>query len=294
MKISRRDFLKWALALGITLKLGKDITESNILKAAESDAPVIWLQGSGCTGCTISSLNVTNPTTIDDVLLNKISMKYNNSITAATGSMAFEALEEAAINYSGEFILIIEGAIPSGDKEYYCTIGHQDGSELTMLAAAKKYAALAQYVVAAGTCAAFGGISAAAPNNTNCVSVSNAVAGLTKNPVINLPACPVHPTVLIQTVVNLILTGLPTLDSSNRPTTYYSQAVHRNCPRRSATTVNVGEVGCYRNVGCKGPSTMYGSCPTLKWNDGKGFCITANYPCIGCSNSNFPTSPLTV
>jgi hydrogenase small subunit len=293
MKISRRDFIKWAIALGITVKLGKDLTESDLLNAAETDPPVIWLQGAGCTGCTMATLNVTNPTTIDDVLLNKVSMKYNNSITAASGSMAFGYLDESATKYSGSYILIVEGAVPSGTRENYCTIGNLNGTEISMLAALKKYGPLAKYVISAGTCASFGGVSAASPNNTSCITVASALSGLTKNPVINLPGCPVHPTVLIQTVVNLILTGMPTLDSSSRPTAYYSNTIHSTCPRKGTTSASVGTVGCYRNSGCKGQNT-YNVCSSLKWDGGKSFCVEANYPCNGCAGTSFPTNPLTV
>ena len=54
------------------------------------------------------------------------------------------------------------------------------------------------------------------------------------NPVINLPGCPVNPTVLVQTLLDLILTGMPTLDTNNRPTKFYGKTVHATCPRRGA------------------------------------------------------------
>ncbi|HEY8890628.1 MAG TPA: hypothetical protein VIM70_10265 [Clostridium sp.] len=30
----------------------------------------------------------------------------------------------------------------------------------------------------------------------------------------------------------------------------------------------------------------------MKWNNGQSWCMNVNYPCIGCSNPNFPTNPL--
>jgi hydrogenase small subunit len=113
MKITRRDFLKWSVAASVALKLTGDIDKINTVLAADTDPPIIWLQGAGCTGCTVSMLNVTNPTTIDNVLTNKVSLKYSSTISTAAGETAMKALEDAANQYNGQFILVIEGAIPS-------------------------------------------------------------------------------------------------------------------------------------------------------------------------------------
>lgn len=292
MKLSRRDFLKWTVAAAAALKINFDLDQMNTVLAAETDPPVIWLQGSGCSGCTISTLNVTNPTTIDQVLLNKISMKYNSTIMAAAGETAMQALENAANRYSGQFILVVEGAIPSGTKKHYCTIGELNGVELTMEDAVLRYGPKAKFVVAAGTCSSFGGVAAAAPNNTGCVSARTLLSGKTSNPVINLSGCPVHPTVLVQTLIDLILTGLPSLDRNNLPSKYFGAGIHNNCPRRGTSIVSqAGVLGCYKSVGCKGPSTK-ASCPSMKWNNGQSWCVQSNYPCIGCTDPTFPANPI--
>ncbi|GIM28090.1 iron hydrogenase [Clostridium polyendosporum] len=292
MKISRREFLKWSVATAIALELEFDMSRVNTVLAAETDPPVIWLNGSGCSGCTISMLNVTNPTTIDDVLLNKISMKYNTTIMTSAGESAMQALENAATQYNGQFILVVEGAIPTGENGNYCIIGEQNGTPLTMQQAVLKYGPMAKYVVSAGTCASFGGVPAAAPNATSCTTAKSLLSGKTANPVINLSGCPVHPTVMIQTLLNLILTGMPQLDSYNRPTQYYNSQIHSNCPRRGKTQVSQpGIYGCYRAIGCKGPGCS-NVCPSMKWNNGVNWCIGSNYPCIGCANPTFPTNPL--
>lgn len=157
MKISRRDFLKWSVAAGVALNIEFDLTNVNTVLAAETDPPIIWIQGAGCSGCTISTLNVTNPATIDDVLLNKISMKYNSTIMTAAGDLAMQTLDQSATQYKDQFILVIEGAIPTGASGNYCIIGEVNGVPLTMQQAVLKYGPMAKYVVAAGTCASFGG-----------------------------------------------------------------------------------------------------------------------------------------
>ncbi|AGK96871.1 hydrogenase small subunit [Clostridium pasteurianum] len=292
MKISRRDFLKWSVATAVALNLDLDMGKVNTVLAAETDPPVIWLNGAGCSGCTISTLNVTNPTTIDDVLLNKISLKYDTTLMTQSGDSAIQTLDQAANTYNGQFILVVEGAVPTGASGNYCIIGEQNGSPLTMQQAVLKYGPMAKYVVSAGTCAAFGGVSAASPNSTSCQSVETLLSGQTANPVINLSGCPVHPTVMVQTLLNLILTGMPALDSQNRPTQYYGTALHFNCPRRGTGSAGQpGVYGCYKSIGCKGPGCE-NVCSTMQWNNGVSFCTISNYPCIGCANSTFPTNPL--
>lgn len=295
MKISRRDFLKWSAAVAAALKLNLDMDKLNTVIAAESDPPVIWLQGAGCSGCTISLLNVTNPTTIDDVLLNKISMKYDSTIMTSAGETAMQALENAANQYNGQFILVIEGAIPTGTKKDYCIIGEQNGTHLSMLDALNKYGPMAKYVVAAGTCSSFGGVAAASPNNTSCSPVKTVLSGKTKNPVVNLPGCPAHPTVMVQILLDLILTGMPTLDSNSRPTKYFAKYVHATCPRREGSDASaIGQPGCYEHFGCMGVYCN-APCVSTKWNNGVNWCIgSANYPCIGCTKPAFPTNPLNI
>jgi len=292
MKISRRDFIKWSVAAAVALNVEFNLDNVNNVLAAETDPPIIWLQGSGCSGCTISMLNVTNPTTIDNVLLNKISMKYNSTLMTASGDPAMQTLDQSATQYSGQFILVVEGAVPTGANGNYCVIGEVNGTHLTMQQAVLKYGPMAKYVVAAGTCASFGGVSAAGANATGCLSASSILSGKTVNPVVNLPGCPVHPTVLIQTLLDLILTGMPSLDTNKRPTKFFGTKIHSVCERKSAAKVKQpGVYGCYRSIGCLGPSCQ-NVCASMKWNNGQAWCIGVNHPCIGCSNPNFPTNPL--
>jgi len=291
MKISRRDFLKWSVAAAVALNIDLDMDRVNTVLAAETDPPVIWLNGSGCSGCTISTLNVTNPTTIDNVLSSKISLKYDTTLMTAAGNTAMQTLEECANTYKGQFILVVEGAVPTGASGTYCIIGEQNGSPLTMEQAVLKYGPMAKYVVAAGTCASFGGVSGAS-SATGCKSVSKVLSGKTTNPVTNLSGCPVHPTVMVQTLLDLILTGAPAVDSNNRPTKYYGTTIHKKCERNGTGHVKQpGVYGCYKEVGCKGPICS-NVCPSMKWNNGVSFCIAANQPCMGCANPAFPTNPL--
>ena len=66
--------------------------------------------------------------------------------------------------------------------------------------------------VAIGTCAAFGGLPAAAPNPTGALSVADAVPGLRN--LINMPACPANGENLAALIVYYVTFGrLPELDA---------------------------------------------------------------------------------
>jgi len=290
MKINRRDFLKWAVAASVALNLDLDMDKLNIVLAADTDPPVIWLEGSTCAGCTISFLNVTKPTTVDNVLTTKISLKYNAAVSAKSGESAMQAIDKAASTYKGQFILVVEGAIPTAANGEYCILGEVNNDPLTMKEAVLKYGPMAKYVVAAGTCASFGGISATAPNTPQCSSAESVLKG-TSVPIVNLPSCPVNPTILVQTLLDLILTGVPSLTTNKTPTKYYEATIHSTCPRKGTTEGKIGETGCLGGVGCNGPKTS-AYCVSSKWNNGINWCIGTNSPCIGCANPTFPTNPL--
>lgn len=291
MQINRRDFMKWATASAVALGLdpwhfGK-IEEA---LAATTSPPVLWLQGAACTGCSISLMNVTNPT-IDDVLLNKISMKYHPNLSTAAGDLAVSSIIDSSNANNGAFILCVEGGIPTGANGSCCVIGDRNGTNWTMLSALNELGPKAKYVVAVGTCAAYGGV--VKPSTyTSVKTVKDVLAGKTRNPIINLPGCPAHPNTIVGTLITLLTTGMPSLDSDGRPRAYYPNSIHEKCPRRETNEANsVGVYGCYEEVGCKGPDTFM-QCPQVKWNNGVNWCIDANMACIGCAAKSFPQSPL--
>lgn len=291
MKISRRSFLKWcttsAAALGLT-KVQLDKLET-IVMAAETTPPVIWLQGAGCSGCSISLLNSIEETTIDDLLINKISMKYHHNIMTASGDLAISAIDETVSQHDGKFILVVEGSIPTEDNGIHCVLTEKNGEPWTMLDAVKELGAKASYVIAAGTCASFGGIAKVTPNPTGVKRLDREILVGATNTIINLPGCPVHPYTLTKTIIDLLLYGMPNLDSEGRPLEYYGDKVHRICPRRGHGTgqsSRLGESGCFKTQGCQGPQT-YNNCPTRKWNNKVNWCIESGQPCIACASNEF-------
>ncbi len=189
---TRRDFLKWssrsAGALGLSqvglFQLGQALE-------AESSPPLIWLHGSSCSGCSIAALNAVAPTTFGDLLLNRVSVKYDGLLMAGGGDLAIRTMDSAAQANDGRFILIVEGGIPTAERGRYCIIGERDGVPITLLDAVNQLGPRASRVLAVGTCASYKGVAGAGDNWTGVAALSDVLAGKLAKPVINVPGCPV-------------------------------------------------------------------------------------------------------
>jgi hydrogenase small subunit len=292
MKITRRDFLKFcgasAAALGLS---GTDMLRLREVLADPNAPPVIWLQGSACTGCSVSFLNListTAPPTVADVLTNSINLIYHPNLMALAGDSAVAEVEKAY--HDGGYLLAIEGGVPTKFKGNACWAWNYNGEDVTFQDAVVDLSSRAAGILCIGTCASFGGIPAAPPNPTGIKSVK-AVTGKTT---INIAGCPVHPNWVAWTVVQLLLGTSITLDSFGRPQQLFpGYMVHDACWRRSkydaglkAQSFGMDDL-CLKDLGCRGPETI-AICPLSGWNGGVNWCIDANAPCLGCTSSTFP------
>lgn len=244
----------------------------------------IWLEVTGCSGNIISLLDAADPDAVF-FLKEMVNLTYNNSIMAEEGERAFE---EFLKTLETEFILFVDGAVAQKNNGNYNIIAKYKGQNVTALEAVKMAGEKAKYVLAVGTCASSGGISAARPNPSECVSVSTVL----KREVINLPGCPCNPDWVIGTLAHIITKGRPELDDKNRPILFYGVTIHDRCPRRSffdkgIFATKLGEEECMFKLGCRGPVTRT-DCPTRKWNGRVNWPIGDNTPCIGCANLAFP------
>jgi [NiFe] hydrogenase small subunit len=286
--ISRRDFMKYCTTLTATMGLSSVYVSKVAAALANAPRPpVVWLALAECTGCAESALRTMYPW-IDTLVLDIISLDYHETIMAPSGEAAEKSLHDCVTKNAGKFILIVDGAVPTGDNGNFGTVAGK-----TMLETVKEIAPKALAVISIGTCASYGGLPAAAPNPTQAKSVSE-VTGIKT---LNIPGCPPNPINLVGTIVNFLLFGkLPTLDDKGRPLFAYGQLIHDQCPRRShfeagefVTNFNSEEARkgyCLYQVGCKGPDT-YNNCPLVKFNDGTSWPVQAGHPCIGCSEPNF-------
>ena len=119
---SRRDFLKYctimAASMGLPLSAGERIAEAI---TSPKRPPVIWISGQGCTGCTESLLRASHPT-LDTLILDLISLDYNETLNAGSGRQAEEFMERSVEENEGKFVLVVEGAVPTKDGGVYCQI----------------------------------------------------------------------------------------------------------------------------------------------------------------------------
>jgi hydrogenase small subunit len=189
----------------------------------------------------------------------------------------------------GNYILIVDGSIPTGASGACCTAGGRS-AEATLREAAQG----ARAILAVGTCASFGGIPFAAPNPTNAWPVT-AIVG--DKPIINVSGCPPIPEVITGTLLQFVTTGkVPDLDENLRPKAFFGNSIHDRCYRRpffdagmfAKTFDDEGARNgwCLYELGCKGPTT-YNACATLKWNGGTSFPIESGHGCLGCSEPDF-------
>ncbi len=244
----------------------------------------IWLEATGCSGNIISLLDATDPDAIF-FLRKMVNLTYNNSIMAQEGERAFE---EFLRTLETEFILLVDGAVSLKKDGNYNIVAKYKEKDITALDAVKMAGEKAKYVLAVGTCASSGGISAARPNPSESVSISTVL----QREAINLPGCPCNPAWVIGTLAHIITRGRPELDTQNRPILFYGVTIHDRCPRRSFFDKGIfarklGEETCMFKLGCRGPVTRT-DCPTRKWNGRVNWPIGDNTPCIGCANFAFP------
>ncbi len=277
---------------GCPLAKGKEITAGRLTKdvlkmvktQSISKMNAIWLEVTGCSGNIISFMNSDTPNLYEN-LTGIVNLKYSNMLMGEEGEFAFERFLETL---DTEFILIVDGAISTKDNGAYNIIASYYGKKITALEAVYMAGEKAKYVLAAGTCASYGGISAASPNPAGCVSVPD----LLERPVIRLPGCPCHPDWVVGTLAHLIGYGEPALDEDRRPVFLYGITIHDGCTRRGffvneIFARNFGESGCMYQIGCRGPVTL-ADCPMRKWNGYVNWPVGDNSNCIGCTHRNFP------
>jgi len=292
--ISRRTFLQFCSSLMIAAPFGLAITGKKTPEEVADGLgkvirpPVIWLHFQDCTGCTETLLRTSHPD-LSDLILNIISLEYCETLMAAAGRQAEEALEEAVANYSGKYVCIVEGSIPTRDGGVYMKLAGRPAIEVLADVAGKAAA-----IVAIGSCAAWGGIPSADPNPTGAVGVADLLPGKT---IANIPGCPPNPYTLLGVLLQFAESGtLPELDKERRPKFAFDRTIHDHCPRRAHFDAGrfvkqFGDEGhregwCLYELGCKGPDTHAG-CSTRHFNEIPDvWPIGIGAPCVGCTEKS--------
>jgi hydrogenase small subunit len=288
--VSRREFVSFCGLMASVLALPSSAAGRIATALQEERRPsVIWMEFQSCTGNSESFLRASRPTAAE-IILDTLSVDYNELIMAAAGHQADEVLERTIEENRGAYIAVIEGSIPTGENGAYCVIGGRSALDL-----AREVCENAGATIAIGTCAAYGGIPAAAPNPTRALGVAGAVPRARN--LINLPACPANAENLTALIVYHLTFGRwPELDRYRRPLFAYGKTIHDNCERRAHFDAGQyveqwGDQGhrrgyCLYKLGCKGP-VAYQNCPNVRWNEGTNWPIGCGHPCIGCAEPDF-------
>jgi len=286
---SRRDFLQFCAWLGAAAGLEASAV-GQVVHALETKPrlPVVWFHFQECTCCSESFIRSSHPI-VSDIILDKLSLDYTETLQAAAGKQAEEALHATMTKHMGEYLMLVEGSVPTGDGGVYCTIGGRTALDIVQEAAKG-----AKAIIAWGSCASNGCIQAARPNPTGATPIHQIISG---KPIIKVPGCPPIGEVMAGTVVHLLaFDRIPELDAVGRPKAFYSRRVHDTCYRRpnydaglfveSWDDENARKGYCLYKMGCRGPVT-YNACAVTKWNGGVSFPIQSGHGCIGCSEANF-------
>jgi hydrogenase small subunit len=194
--VSRRDFVKFCTWMGAMLGLEASGV-AQIVKALETKRrlPIVWLHFQECTCCSESFIRSSHPI-VADILLDKVSLDYTETLQAAAGFQAEECMARTIKENPGGYLLMVEGSVPTAADGAYCCIGGRSAIEIVHEAAAG-----AKAIIAWGNCACAGCVQAASPNPTSATPIHKIITG---KPIINVQGCPPIAEVMAGVVVHLL------------------------------------------------------------------------------------------
>ena len=272
---------------------------------AEPAFNVLWLQSGGCGGCSMSLLCADTGDFAAQLRQLGIHLLWHPSLSLATGEGALQVFQDCLEGRTPLHVLCIEGAVlrgPGGTGRFHLLAGTQQ----PMMDWVRRLSAVAHHVVAVGSCAAYGGISAGGSNPTDACGLQyegdqcGGLLGATWRdpqglPVVNVAGCPTHPGWVLETLAALADGAQPfraeQLDSLGRPRAYCDQLAHHGCARNEfyeykASAEKPSDLGCLmEHMGCKG-TQAHADCNIRLWN-GEGSCTRGGYACIACTEPGF-------
>lgn len=264
---------------------------------------LLWLQSGGCGGCSMSLLNAESPDLITMLETAGINLLWHPSLSEQSGTEFIQLLNDIQSGKQALDLLCIEGSMmtgPQGTGRFHIL----GGTGKPMIEWVQALSEQSRYTLAVGSCAAYGGITAAGSNHTDATGLQfdgELPGGLLGEEylssdghrVINIAGCPVHPDWVTETLLSIGLGehSEDNLDLFGRPRMYADQLVHHGCNRNEyyeykASATAPGERGCMmENMGCLG-TQAHADCNIRSWN-GHGSCTTGGYACINCTAPEF-------
>ena len=211
---------------------------------------LLWMTaGLGCDGDTISITAATLPS-IEEIVLGALpgipKVNFHNQVLAyENGDEFVQIFHRAAEGRSNPYILVLEGSVPDENNKaegYWACFGTDQatGQPITTNSWLDRLVPHAWAVVAAGTCATYGGIHAMAGNPTGAMGLPDYLGWQWKSeagiPIVCVPGCPVQPDNFMEVLYYLLRQAagnapMIPLDENLRPTWLFGQTVHEGCDR---------------------------------------------------------------
>jgi len=180
---------------------------------------ILWMTaGLGCDRNTIAMTGATQPSIEDFVTgampwIPKVKF-YNPFLACENGDEFVKPFRDAAEGKSDRpFILVVEGSIPNENNKtegYWASFGTDPltGQPITTCEWIDRLAPKAWAIIAAGTCATYGGIHAIEGNPTGCMGLPDYLGWKWKSkaqiPIVCVPSCPVQPDNMMETILYLL------------------------------------------------------------------------------------------
>ena len=272
--------------------------DSEDVAMADTVVNVLWIPaGLSCDGDSVALTGAMQPS-IEEIALGALPGLAGRQVSLA----AHRIQPRAAQNFLKRFLKpnaassirscsCIEGSIANEEikKEGYLTgFGNAPGTDqpITFSGWIDRLAPKAWAVLAAGTCATYGGIHAMAGNPTGAMGILDYLGWDWKSsagvPIVCVPGCPIQPDNLSETILYLLWQAagrapMIPLDEAGRPTWLFGNTVHEGCDR--AGYYEQGEFAteydspkCLVKLGCWGRSSS-ATCPSAA-----GWAASADVP----------------
>jgi len=279
---------------------------------AETIVNVLWIPaGLSCDGDSVALTAAMQPT-IEEIALGALpglpGVKFHWPLIEYSlgGAEFLEAFFKAERGELDPFVLVIEGSIPNEEllKEgYWSGFGNAPGTDqpITFSGWIDRLSPKAWAILAAGTCATYGGIHAMAGNPTGAMGVLDYLGWDWKSsagvPIVCVPGCPTQPDNLSETILYLLWQAagrapMIPLDEAGRPTWLFGPTVHEGCDRagyyeQGQFATEYDSPQCLVKLGCWGPVVKC-NVPKRGWMGGIGGCPNVGGICIGCTMPGFP------
>lgn len=272
---------------------------------------ILWITaGLSCDGDSVAMTGASQPS-LEDLVSGALpwipKVKLHNALLSPqVGDEFLHLFHQAAEGKLGPFILVIEGSIPdekNKEEGYWTGFGTDPntGQPITCCEWIDRLAPKAWAVIAAGTCATYGGIHAMQGNPTGCMGLADYLGWSWKStagvPIVCVPGCPIQPDNFMETLLYLLYQAnghapMIPLDDCLRPTWLFKHTTHEGCDRggyyeQGQFAEEYGAPECIVKLGCWGPVVQC-NVPKRGWMAGIGGCPNVGGICIGCTMPGFP------